>query len=211
MRESLGDDAALFSTAYGVTDGGNWEDLTILSRLRPAADLAKLYGLPGAEVEARLERARERLLALRARRAQPARDDKALAAWNGLAIGALADAARMLGLMPDGAADANRYRAAAERAAGAILGGLLGADGRLGRSWKDGRATGQGVLEDYADLADGLLALYEATFDERWFSTARRLADALRRESASRAISSWPFSTASSARCCQSLAFSALS
>ena len=69
------------------------------------------------------------------------------------------------------------YRAAAERAADVILGGLLGADGRLGRSWKDGRATGQGVLEDYAHLADGLLALYEATFDERWFVAARALAD----------------------------------
>ena len=57
--------------------------------------------------------------------------------------------------------------------------GLLGEDGRLGRSWKDGRATGQGVLEDYANLAEGLLALYEATFDERWFTTARQLADAI--------------------------------
>ena len=60
-----------------------------------------------------------------------------------------------------------------------ILGGLLGSDGRLGRSWKDRRATGQGVLEDYANLAEGLLALYEATFDERWFTTARSLADAI--------------------------------
>ena len=60
-----------------------------------------------------------------------------------------------------------------------ILAGLLGPDGRLGRSWKDGRATGQGVLEDYANLAEGLLALYEATFDERWFTTARALADAI--------------------------------
>jgi hypothetical protein len=130
-------------------------------------------------VEARLGRARERLLALRARRVQPARDDKALAAWNGLAIGAFADAARLLQFASDGAADAARYGAAAERAADVILAGLLGPDGRLGRSWKDGRATGQGVLEDYADLADGLLALYEATFDERWFSVARSLADAI--------------------------------
>jgi hypothetical protein len=79
----------------------------------------------------------------------------------------------------DGAEAAARYRSAAERAAEVILGGLLGPDGRLGRSWKDGRATGQGVLEDYANLAEGLLALYEATFDERWFSTARQLADAI--------------------------------
>ena len=58
-----------------------------------------------------------------------------------------------------------------------IVGGLLNSDGRLGRSWKDGRATGQGVLEDYSHLAEGLLALYEATFDERWFTTGRALMD----------------------------------
>ena len=69
------------------------------------------------------------------------------------------------------------YVAAAVRAAEAIVGGLLGPDGVLGRSWKDGRASGNGVLEDYADLADGLLALYEATFDERWFTTAVALAE----------------------------------
>jgi uncharacterized protein len=61
----------------------------------------------------------------------------------------------------------------------AILAGLRRPDGRLGRSWKDGRASGDGVLEDYADLADGLLALYEATWDERWFTTARQLADVI--------------------------------
>jgi uncharacterized protein len=179
VRKAAGDDAALFSTAYGVTDGGNWENLTILSRVRPTAELAKLYALRDAEVEARLVRARERLLAVRGRRPQPARDDKALAAWNGLAIGALADAARLLQFTPDGAADAARYRAAAEGSAEAILLGLFDAQGRLGRSWKDGRASGQGVLEDYANLADGLLALYEATFEERWFTTARRLADGI--------------------------------
>jgi len=178
IRALLGDEAALFCAAYGVTDEGNWEGLTILSRVRPADDLVKLYGIPAAEVEARLERARARLLLHRERRPQPTRDDKALAAWNGLAIAALADGARLLALAGfDGLA--GRYLAAARRAADAILDGLLGDDGRLGRSWKDGRATGQGVLEDYANLAEGLLALYEATFDERWFSTARGLADAI--------------------------------
>jgi uncharacterized protein len=179
IRSALGDDAALFSTAYGVSEEGNWEGVSILSRVRPTTGLANLYAIGEDEVDRRLARSRQKLLAIRAKRAQPARDDKALAAWNGLAIGALADAARLLQFEPDGAADAARYRAAAERAATVILGGLLGADGRLGRSWKDGRATGQGVLEDYANLAEGLLALYEATFDERWFTTARSLADAI--------------------------------
>jgi hypothetical protein len=179
IRSALGDEAALFSTAYGVTENGNWEGVTILSRVRPSLGLSNLYGISEDEVERQLARSREKLLSIRAKRAQPARDDKALAAWNGLAIGALADAARLLQFAPDGAAEAAPYRAAAERAAGVILGGLLSADGRLGRSWKDGRATGQGVLEDYANLAEGLLALYGATFDERWFTSARSLVDAI--------------------------------
>jgi uncharacterized protein YyaL (SSP411 family) len=177
IEQELGADAALFASAYGVTPDGNWEGVTILSRARSVAELGEAFSLEPAEVESRLVAARGRLLARRAQRPQPARDDKALAAWNGLAIGAFADAARLLEASDPAAAD--RYRAAAAAAAEAILAGLLGADGRLGRSWKDGRASGAGVLEDYADLADGLLALYEATFDERWFTTARRLADGI--------------------------------
>jgi uncharacterized protein len=161
IREVLGDDAPLFTAAYDVTDTGNWEGRTILRQVLHPGDDAH---------ETRLARARERLLATRQARSQPARDDKALAAWNGLAIAALAEGGRM------GEA---RYVEAAATAAEALVAGLLRPDGRLGRSWKDGRATGEGVLEDYADLADGLLALYEATFDERWFVTARSLADAI--------------------------------
>jgi uncharacterized protein YyaL (SSP411 family) len=172
IREVLGGDAALFAEAYGVTEAGNWEGMTILSRVRTDAELAAGSGLSAVEVAGRLAEARGTLLDVRGRRSQPARDDKALAAWNGLAIAALADAVRLL---PEpGAA---RYRASAERAADAILGGLRDDAGRLRRSWKDGRATGPGILEDYAALADGLLALYEATFDERWFVDARSLID----------------------------------
>jgi hypothetical protein len=175
IRDVLGDAAALFSAAYGVTDDGNWEGVTILSRVVPDEALATRFGIPAPEVAERLADARALLLARRGERPQPARDDKALAAWNGLAIGAFADAAVALaGPEPEAAA---RYRAAAERAASAIVAGLLAPDGSLGRSWKDGRSVGQGVLEDYTHLADGLLALYEVTFDERWFEVARALMD----------------------------------
>jgi uncharacterized protein YyaL (SSP411 family) len=160
IREVLGRDAPLFTAAYDVTDDGNWEGKVVLERVVPPADEGS---------EARLARAREKLFEHRQRRPQPARDDKAIAAWNGLAIAALAEAGRLDG--------GERYLDAATRAAETILAGLRATDGRLGRSWKDGRATGEGVLEDYADLADGLLALYEATFDERWFAAARDLAD----------------------------------
>jgi uncharacterized protein YyaL (SSP411 family) len=132
-----------------------------------------------------LERAvlagRAALLERRAGRVRPATDDKVLAAWNGLAIGALADVARSLAASGDAVLEtrAAGYRAAAVRAAEAVTGGLLGEGGRLRRSWKDGRASAEGVLEDYADLAEGLLALYEATGDERWFTTSVSLADAI--------------------------------
>ncbi|HET7473781.1 MAG TPA: thioredoxin domain-containing protein [Candidatus Limnocylindrales bacterium] len=166
--------AAEFGRVHGVRPGGNWEGRTILSRIEPAAGDD---GAVDAALEARLADARARLLAARMERPQPARDDKALAAWNGLAIGAFADAARLL---EDGdPAAAARYRDAATVAAEAILAGLRDADGRLGRSWKDGRSSGAGVLDDYADLADGLLALYGATFDERWFVAARDLVDVI--------------------------------
>jgi uncharacterized protein YyaL (SSP411 family) len=173
IREVLGDDADLFGTAYGVTDEGNWEGVTILSRVVPDDELATRYDRPASEIADALADGRARLLARRAERPQPARDGKALAAWNGLAIGAFADAAvAMAASEPDAAA---RYRTAAERAGTSIVNGLVAEDGSLRRSWKDGRAVGNGVLEDYTHLADGLLALYEATFDERWFTTAEAL------------------------------------
>ncbi|HEV7809064.1 MAG TPA: thioredoxin domain-containing protein, partial [Candidatus Limnocylindrales bacterium] len=176
IRSIVDDDATFdeFARTYGIREQGNWEGRTILSRLEPAVDED---GRVDAEREARLAAVRARLLDVRATRPQPARDDKALAAWNGLAIAAFADGARLLDEVDPERAE--RYRDAAVTAATAILAGLRRPDGRLGRSWKDGRSSGEGVLEDYADLADGLLALYEATFDERWFVVARELADTI--------------------------------
>ncbi len=171
-------EATLFMTAYDVTENGNWEGRSILRRVRSDADLAALSGTTAETVTERLASARASLLAARDARPQPARDDKVLAAWNGLAIAALADAAGAL----EGAGAATpaaRYRVLAEEAATLVLERLRLPDGRLRRSWKDGRATADGVLEDHACLAAGLLALYEATFDERWFVAARGLADTI--------------------------------
>ncbi|MGH2477523.1 MAG: thioredoxin domain-containing protein, partial [Candidatus Limnocylindrales bacterium] len=173
IREVLGPVAdARFADAYGVTDEGNWEDVTILSRVWQADGTPPFRG--DAELEGSLAESRAKLLERRASRPQPARDDTALAAWNGLAIAAFAEAGRLL--------DRPDYMAAAERAATVIVDGLATVEPSgiaLRRSWKDGRAVGAGVLEDYAHLAEGLLALYETTFDERWFGLARSLVDAI--------------------------------
>ena len=180
VREALGDGSPLFEAAYGVTDEGNWEGVTILSRVRSDGELADRFGLSAGVVAERLAAARAALLAARAARPQPARDEKVLAAWNGLAIAALADASRALDAGAPGLAQrATAYREAAVAAARDVLAGLRVGSGRLRRSWKGGRATADGVLEDSADLAEGLLALYEATSDERWFTAAVELAEGI--------------------------------
>ena len=105
-----------------------------------------------------------------ATRPQPARDDKALAAWNGLAIAAFADAAAALAATdPAARARIARPRSAAAETSSAACSRPTGRS--VGRGRTVGR-WGSGVLEDYTHLADGLLALYEATFDERWFTIA---------------------------------------
>jgi uncharacterized protein YyaL (SSP411 family) len=109
-----------------------------------------------------------RLLEERARRPQPGRDDKAIAAWNGLALAALAEAGRRLA--------SNRLLLAAERLGAFLLGELSTAEGRLYRTWRDGRASIPGYLEDYADVAHGLLELHVATGELRWLEEANRLA-----------------------------------
>ena len=110
---------------------------------------------------------RERLLELRSRRPQPGLDDKAIASWNGLALAALAEAARRLGR-------ADWLEAAQEL--GEFLLGPLSRDDRLVRSVRDGRASGPGFLDDYANAAQGLYELHVATGELRWLEESRRLA-----------------------------------
>jgi hypothetical protein len=111
---------------------------------------------------------RERLLALRAERPQPLRDDKAIASWNGLALAALAEAGRRL--------DRADWLAVAERLGAFLLGPLRGEDGRVLRSVRDGRVSGTGFLDDHANVAHGLLELHLATGDPGRLHEAHRIA-----------------------------------
>src|ERR671931_642540 len=104
---------------------------------------------------------------LRERRPKPLRDDKAIAAWNGLALAALAEAGRRL--------DRADFLEAARELAEFLLGPLSDQDGRLHRSWRAGRARNPGYLEDYADVANGLYELHIATGELRWLLEANRL------------------------------------
>ena len=174
IDEVLGPAAAAgLKTAYGVTPEGDFEGASILHLPLPRdGDVDDAAAVDdAAELHVGLAQVRAKLLTVRGKRARPARDEKVIAAWNGLALAAFAEAADVL--------ESDRYLAAAE-AAGTFLAKDLVRDGdRLAHSWKDGRATGNGFLEDYASVIEGLLALYESTFDERWFDLARDLTDAM--------------------------------
>jgi uncharacterized protein YyaL (SSP411 family) len=158
LVEVAGEDAARF---YGASPEGNWEDG------------ANVLWIPetGASPLAELNEARGKLLEARERRPQPATDDKILASWNGLAIQALAETGR--------AVEESRYVEAASAAARFVLSALRRDDGRLLRSWRDGRPGGPGYLDDYSMMAAACLTLYETTFDLGWMAEARRLADEL--------------------------------
>lgn len=159
LREALGeDDAAWAAALFGVTDEGTFEHGFSVLRLPADPDDPDRY-----------TRVRAALLAARARRVRPARDDKVVAAWNGLAVAGLAEAGALLD-RPDLVA---RAEAAADLVARVHL-----RDGRLVRTSRDGSpGTSAGVLEDYADLAEGLLALHAVTGDPARLELAGRLLD----------------------------------
>jgi uncharacterized protein len=146
---------------YGVTESGNFEGKNILHLADGAA----------APAPAGLDAARAVLLAVRAERVPPGLDDKRLCSWNALAIAALAEAGAVLG-RPD-------YLDAAAACAEFIFGSMRDEDGRLLRTYKDGRAHLNAYLEDHAFLVEALLTLYESGFDPRWFKEARALAESM--------------------------------
>jgi uncharacterized protein YyaL (SSP411 family) len=153
----LGADAERFIAFHGVTPGGNFEGRSILWVPRP--DEAEWAALAAA---------RTALYDARAKRPAPLRDEKVLAAWNGLAISALAFGGRVLG--------EPRHVAAAGRAAAFVLERMV-KDGRLQRTWLGGEAGVPAFLEDHAFVVQGLLDLYEATFELRWLEAALALAE----------------------------------
>ena len=158
--EVLGEDLGReFGRAFDVTAGGNFEGHNILNIKDPAV-----------AGEGRFDSARKRLFEHREKRIKPFRDEKILTAWNGLMLAAFADAGGVLG--------DDRYLATAKKNAGFILRELQ-MDGRLVRTWKEGKAKLNGYVEDYANVADGLVELFQVTGDAEYLTEAKRLADVM--------------------------------
>jgi hypothetical protein len=168
-----GADAPALGRLLGVTAGGNFEGKSILTRRTSPAEVARATGRPEAEVAALFDRFREPLRAHRAGRVWPGRDHKVITSWNGLAITAFAQAARAFG--------DRRYAEAAGRAADFLWERHRRPDDALDRASNDGVAAGEGVLDDYAFLADAFLELHQATGELHHLRRALALLEFARR------------------------------
>ncbi len=206
IAEILGEeDGKLFCACYDVTPSGNWEGHSILNRPKPLAQLAKELKTPLEELSATLDWGKQKLLERRATRIAPGRDEKILAAWNGMMIGAMSRGAQVLG--------DKRYLAAAQNAARFVLtqmrkpedrgigfqpvipperqAGSLSHEqpsepstlnsqpstsSRLLHTYKDSTPKLNAYLDDYACLIDGLIDLYQTDFNDRWLQQAHDLA-----------------------------------
>ena len=160
----------LFAGVYGLNDAPNFEGMLYALQMSQALpDLAAEHESTVEEMDARLGALREKLLALREQRPRPLTDTKILTSWNGLMIRGFADAGRIL--------ENDEYLLTAARAADFVLTELRQEDGRLYRTYGGGAAKLNAYLDDYSFLANGLIALHQATGEEKWVAAARELTD----------------------------------
>jgi hypothetical protein len=164
------EDARLFNRYFDVSEMGNFEGHNILHVDEDIDVIARLMRVSQARLAEAVERGKRILFDAREKRVKPYRDEKILTAWNGLMMRSFAEASR--------AFDRKDYLELAVRNADFLL-TRLRHDGRLLRTYKDGQSKLNGYLEDYSYVIDGLLALYEASFDPRWFEEARALAETM--------------------------------
>jgi uncharacterized protein YyaL (SSP411 family) len=160
----LGRSALLFKRAYGVVDRGNWNGTNVLYQRRIiSSQLATDVGISRAALDARLGKSRRLLAAARARRFRPARDDKVLADWNGVVIAALTEAGAVFG-------ETTWIDAARETFDFVVQ--TMSVEGHLAHMWRDGDLGRVGLLEDYAQMANAALTLFERTGEATYLERA---------------------------------------
>jgi uncharacterized protein YyaL (SSP411 family) len=164
------EDMELARAYFGITEQGNFEGCNILSQVMENQVLISEFGLNPAEVESRISTVKARLLEIRETRVAPHKDTKILTDWNSLMLTALAEAASVL--------DRQDYLEAAISNATFLITVLYDGD-ILKHTYKDGQAKINAYLQDYALLAEGLLSLYEATFQYRWLELAGNMSAAM--------------------------------
>ena len=170
IKEILGaENGGIFCFHYDVTESGNFEGENILNVRQTTDESARQLGISLETLNEVLETGKKLLYQWRQRRVPPFRDEKVLTAWNGLMLKAFAAAGAIL--------ENHEFIKTAEKNADFLLTNLLDENGYLLRSWKDGQVKIPAYIEDYANLADGLIELYQATGELRWLTSAKGLTD----------------------------------
>ncbi len=158
----------LFCDYYDITDAGNFEGHNILHVATDIKTLATAHGLQVAEAEGFIAAGRRKLFEVREKRVKPGRDEKVLTAWNGLMLSSFAEASAIL--------DRSDYAEVARANARFLLAHMQN-DGNLVRTYKDGQAKLNAYLEDYANVIDSFVTLYEVSGEIEWLENAKTLAD----------------------------------
>jgi uncharacterized protein len=166
----LGSDSGIIKEYYGVTPGGNFEGRNILHVRTDGSLAAARAGIDRSLLQRILADAKTTLYATRAKRVWPARDEKILASWNGLMLRGISTAARIL--------ERDDFRKLALRN-GEFLQSSMISSGRVSRTWSKNESRISGFLEDYAAVGLGFVALYELTFDTKWVTRAKDLANSM--------------------------------
>ena len=171
IEEILGDDAELFCIYYNITDEGNWEEehTNVLFKKHKDMTLANQLGLLLDDMVGRIEISKKKVFEVRSHRIRPGLDNKILASWNGLMLKGLCEAYRSF--------NKSEYLDMALKNAGFILNNLIDEEGRLSRIYQSEDNYLISFLDDYANVIDAFIALYEVTFDESWLEQARKLTD----------------------------------
>ncbi len=170
MQQILGKDAGLIIDYYQVEDQGNWEHgQNILLKSGNDTRIAKKYDITESELSKRVKNAKVLLLKERQKRISPGLDDKIITSWNALMLKAYVDAYNVF--------DEEAYLDRALENARFIRTRVKEADYRLYRSFKNGKASINAFLDDYAFTIGAFITLYQATFDEEWLEEARHLTD----------------------------------
>jgi uncharacterized protein YyaL (SSP411 family) len=168
IQTLLGKEAQLIIDYANVTGSGNWENgQNILFRTRPDKVFAEEKKISLEQLQERVARAKEQLMAARSKRVRPGLDDKILTAWNALMLTGYVDAYRVF--------DEERFLACALENAEFVVNNALNDNGRLNRNYKNGKSTINAFLDDYAFTIQAFIALYQATFAEKWLYTAEGL------------------------------------
>jgi uncharacterized protein len=168
VDDILEDDAAIFSAYYNITADGNWEHgNSILLRNETDEAIAQAFTITVVDLKNKIDAAKAKLMQVRNARIKPGLDDKILSSWNALMITGYTKAYRVFG--------EESFLEAAVTNANFLLLKAIAADGEMTRNYKNGKASINALLDDYAFTIAAFIELYQATFDEKWLTEADKL------------------------------------